>query len=73
MCIALPARLVAVEGEVGVVDAAGRRVAVNLAFTPEARVGSWLIVHSGVAVRVVADTAQRAPQGPRASPTVPQE
>lgn len=53
MCIALPARLVAVEGEVGVVDAVGRRVAVNLAFTPEARVGSWLIVHSGVAVRVV--------------------
>ncbi len=53
MCVALPARLVEVDGEVGVVDVGGRRTVVNLAFTPDAAVGAWVVTHSGVAVRVL--------------------
>lgn len=53
MCLGLPGKLVHVEGEAGVMELHGRRVEVNLAFVPGARVGSWLLAHSGVAVRVI--------------------
>ncbi len=88
MCLGLPGRLVERDGDVGVLDVRGRRIAVNLAFTPEAAVGAWLVAHAGMAVRVVPDAeasavwelveevgwdaAQRAPQGPRASPPSPE-
>ncbi len=53
MCLGLPGKLVEVRGEVGVMEVEGRRVEVNLAFTPGAAVGAWLLAHSGVAVRVI--------------------
>ncbi len=53
MCLGLPGRLVARDGEAGVLEVQGRRIDVNLAFTPDAAIGSWILAHSGVAVRVV--------------------
>ncbi len=55
MCIGLPARLVEITGPgVGVAEVRGRRVEINLAFVPAATVGSWVVAHSGIAVRLVA-------------------
>ena len=58
MCVALPAHLVAVDGSVGIVEIGGRHHEIILSFVPEARVGNWLLVHSGAAVRVI--SAQEA-------------
>jgi len=57
MCLAIPGKLIEVTaaegpavGPNGVVDFQGNRVTVNLAFTPEAEPGNWLLVHAGFAI-----------------------
>ena len=53
MCLALPARVVALEGEEATVDLGGVRKRVNIALVPEARVGDHVIVHVGHAIGLV--------------------
>ena len=54
MCLALPARVVALhEGGAAIVELGGVRKAVSLALTPEAAVGDYVIVHVGHAIGVL--------------------
>ena len=51
MCLALPAKLVALlEAEHAVVELGGVRKTVCIALVPEARVGEYVIVHVGFAI-----------------------
>jgi hydrogenase expression/formation protein HypC len=66
MCLAVPGRIVAIEdvGDVafrrGKVDFGGIRKDVSLAYTPEAEVGKYVLVHVGFAISVIdEDEAQR--------------
>jgi hydrogenase expression/formation protein HypC len=61
MCLALPARVVAVkDGALATVDLGGVRKEVSLALVPEAGVGDYVIVHVGHAIGLVdADEAAR--------------
>jgi hydrogenase expression/formation protein HypC len=67
MCLAVPGKLVAMKSEneaegvggLGTVDFQGSRIEVSLAFTPEARVGDWLLVHAGFALQVLDEEAAR--------------
>jgi len=66
MCLAVPGRVVEIndEGDVafrrGKVDFAGIRKEVNLAYTPEAEVGKYVLVHVGFAISVIDEAeAQR--------------
>ena len=68
MCLAVPGKLLSVEGEdpafrVGRVDFCGVKKTVNLAFTPEAEPGDFLLVHVGFALtRVDEEEARRTYQ-----------
>jgi hydrogenase expression/formation protein HypC len=58
MCLAVPGRLVAVEGaepefRTGEVDFGGVRRQVSLAFTPAASLGEYVLVHAGFALQVI--------------------
>ena len=58
MCLAVPGRILAIEGDdpvlrTGRVDFAGIVKTVNLAFVPEAQVGDYVLVHVGFAISVV--------------------
>ncbi len=57
MCLAIPGRILGVEGEglsrAGQVDFAGVRKRVSLSCLPKARVGDWIMVHAGMAISVV--------------------
>jgi hydrogenase expression/formation protein HypC len=54
MCLALPARIVALEGEAdATVDLGGVRKQVSTLLVPEARVGDYVIVHVGHAIGLV--------------------
>jgi hydrogenase expression/formation protein HypC len=54
MCLALPARVVALgDGDLAVVDLGGVRKEVSVALTPEAKVGDYVIVHVGHAIGLV--------------------
>lgn len=58
MCVALPARIASIRIVNGLplamADVAGVEREINLALTPEAAVGDHVVVHSGIAVRVLA-------------------
>jgi hydrogenase expression/formation protein HypC len=54
MCLALPARVVALDAQDGAtVDLGGVRKAVSVALTPGVAVGDYVIVHVGHAIGVV--------------------
>lgn len=59
MCIAAPARIVAVDGPDAVVDVAGRRRRAALLMTPDVTVGEWVLVAAGNVVRRI-DPAEAA-------------
>ncbi|RAS17386.1 HypC/HybG/HupF family hydrogenase formation chaperone [Paraburkholderia bryophila] len=51
MCLALPARVVAVSGvEMATIDLGGIRKIISIALVPEVRVGDYVIVHVGYAI-----------------------
>jgi len=66
MCLAVPGKLVSIEDDPdptlrrGKVDFSGVKKEVSLAFTPEAAVGNYVLVHVGYALSVVdEDEAQK--------------
>ena len=58
MCLAVPGKLLSVEGEdplvrTGKVSFGGILKEVNLTCVPEAKVGDYLIVHAGLAISIL--------------------
>jgi hydrogenase expression/formation protein HypC len=58
MCLAIPGQVLSIEGHdplmrQGRVTFAGIVKQVNLAYTPEAAVGDYVLVHAGVAIAIV--------------------
>ena len=65
MCLAIPGRVVEIMdgGDISFlrakVDFAGIRKEVSLAYTPEARLGNYVLVHVGFAISVVDEVEAR--------------
>lgn len=53
MCLAIPARIVELEGDNAVVDAMGNRYKAKTTLLPEAKLGSLVLVHAGFAISLV--------------------
>ncbi len=57
MCLALPGKILAIKEEtdlrMGEVDFSGVKKSVCLAYTPEAKVGDYIIVHVGFAISIL--------------------
>lgn len=57
MCLALPGKILAIKEEVdlrmGEVDFSGVKKPVCLAYTPEAKIGDYVIVHVGFAISIL--------------------
>ena len=52
MCVALPGRVVSVEGDTAKVDFSGNIVNVNIGII-DAKVGQYVLVHAGCAIEVM--------------------
>jgi len=51
MCLALPARVVALQGnDMATVDLGGVRKRISIALVPEVQIGDYVIVHVGYAI-----------------------
>jgi hydrogenase expression/formation protein HypC len=57
MCLAVPGKILSIEegpdatlGRVATIDFQGSRMEANLAMTPEAGTGDWVLVHAGFAI-----------------------
>lgn len=53
MCLAIPLRIARIEGALAEVEMSGVTRRVSLALTPEARVGDYVLVHTGYAISVL--------------------
>ena len=50
MCLAVPAQIISVAGDLAVLDIAGVRITGNVALIEDAAPGDWVIMHTGVAL-----------------------
>ncbi len=50
MCLAVPLRVVAIEGTMAEVEMGGVRRRVSLVLVPETQVGDYVLVHTGFAI-----------------------
>ncbi len=55
MCLAVPARIVELEGVHAVVELSGVRRRANVAFIEDAAVGEYVLLHAGFAIRKWSD------------------
>ena len=53
MCLAIPVRILSIEGETAVGEVGGIERDVSVMMTPDATVGDYVIVHAGFALQVV--------------------
>jgi len=53
MCLAIPTRILSIDGLQAVVELGGVRRTISLVLTPEAQVGDYAIVHTGFAINVL--------------------
>jgi hydrogenase expression/formation protein HypC len=59
MCLALPMRVLSIDGELATIAAEGLEQQASLALVPEASVGDWVLVHAGYAINVLAEQEAR--------------
>jgi hydrogenase expression/formation protein HypC len=50
MCLAVPAKILSIDGASAVIDLAGTQREASLALLEDAAVGDWVIIHAGFAI-----------------------
>jgi hydrogenase expression/formation protein HypC len=53
MCLAVPVKVVSIEGNEAEVEISGVKRRVSIVLTPEARVGDYVLLHTGYAINVI--------------------
>ena len=53
MCLAIPALVVSIEGSTARAEVGGVERIISLALTPEARIGDYVLLHTGFAIGVL--------------------
>jgi hydrogenase expression/formation protein HypC len=59
MCLALPMRVLSIDGQMATIAAEGLEQRASLALVPGAGVGDWVLVHAGYAISVLDDQEAR--------------
>jgi hydrogenase expression/formation protein HypC len=53
MCLAVPVKIVSIDGDEAETEVAGVRRRVSIALTPEAKLGDYVLLHTGYAIGVI--------------------
>ena len=53
MCLAIPARIIELEGDKAVVDAMGNRWKAKTTLLPEVKIGDLVLIHAGFAISTI--------------------
>ena len=59
MCLAIPARIIEMEGDRAVVDAMGNRWKAKTTLLPDAKLGDLVLIHAGFAISLVDEDEAR--------------
>ncbi|MDV2989036.1 MAG: HypC/HybG/HupF family hydrogenase formation chaperone [Dehalogenimonas sp.] len=53
MCLAVPAQIESINGDIAEADMAGTKVRASLMMVPDAKVGDYILLHTGYAIQVL--------------------
>ena len=53
MCLAFPAKVLKIDGDLATVERSGVRRAASLMLLPDVKVGDYVLIHAGFAMQVV--------------------
>ena len=53
MCLAFPAKVLEIDGDLATVERSGVKRAASLMLLPEAKVGDYVLIHAGFAMQVI--------------------
>lgn len=53
MCLAIPAKIIKIENNMGTIDMEGTQREVSLLLQEDAKVGDYVIVHAGFAIQTI--------------------
>ena len=53
MCLAFPAKVLEIDGDLATVERSGVKRSASLMLLPEAKVGDYILVHAGFAMQVI--------------------
>jgi len=53
MCLAIPARIKSIKGQQAIADIEGVTRDISLQLTPEAKVGDYVLLHTGYAISII--------------------
>ena len=53
MCLAVPVKVISIEGDTAETEISGVRRQVSIVLTPEVKVGDYVLLHTGYAIGVV--------------------
>jgi hydrogenase expression/formation protein HypC len=56
MCLAIPARIIEINDQMGTIDMEGAQREVSLLLLEDARIGDYVIVHAGFAIHKIDET-----------------
>ena len=55
MCLAIPGKIVKKNNEKGIVDIGGVEKEIFLSLVPKAKVGDWVLIHTGFGINTVSE------------------
>jgi hydrogenase expression/formation protein HypC len=53
MCLAIPSKILKINGSIAEADVGGNVKEINILLTPEAKVGDYVLIHAGYAIQVI--------------------
>ena len=59
MCLAIPGKIISVEGTQATIDYDGVSRAADISFVENAQIGAWVLVHAGFAIQNVDEKTAR--------------
>jgi len=63
MCLAIPAKVIKIEGHCAEIETMGVSKTVDITLLPELKIGDYVIVHAGFAIQLVDQEDALAAQG----------
>ena len=59
MCLAIPAKVVTIDGSMAKVDMMGNERVVSIDLVPEVKIGEYVLVHAGFAIGIIDDESAK--------------
>ena len=59
MCLAIPAKVVTMDGSMAKVDMMGNERVVSILLVPEVQIGEYVLVHAGFAISIIDDESAK--------------